>query len=131
MTIILNYLWQSYCLKNSRSSRNGDIKFFEKSDVQMLIMDNSTIISLVEFAAIPKEVEHRLDLPFESQSGFSRVIFRNVAGSLCRIYLTLLQYPYRFNSRLKIAHTLWSLILFFKPIFLIEVRTQLIFCKSV
>ena len=64
------------------------MKFFDKGDVQMLMMDNSTIISLVEFAAIPTEVEQKLDLPFESQPGFSRVIFRNVAGRLVQFYMS-------------------------------------------
>ena len=64
----------------NREDQNGDMEYFNKEDVQMLTMDNSTIISLVELPTIPKEVEQKLDLPFECQAGFSRVIFRNVAG---------------------------------------------------
>ena len=48
--------------------------------MQILMMDKSSVISLVEFGKIPSRVEQTLDLPFESQPGYSRVIFRNVAG---------------------------------------------------
>lgn len=54
--------------------------FSRKQDLQLLMMDKCTVISLVEFGRIPTRVEQTLDLPFESQPGYSRVIFRNITG---------------------------------------------------
>ena len=54
--------------------------FDPKQHLQMLMMDDSILVSLVEFTNIPAHVEQLIDLPFESQMGFGRVIFRNVAG---------------------------------------------------
>ena len=67
----------------TRFSKNGDTMHFNrKQDLQILMMDRSSVISLVEFGRLPLNVEQSLNLPFESQPGYSRVIFRNVAG-LC------------------------------------------------
>jgi len=51
------------------------------------MMDKSSVISLVEFGKLPLNVEQSLDLPFESQPGCSRVIFRNVAGGAYSIFV--------------------------------------------
>ena len=49
------------------------------------MMDKNSVISLVEFGKLPQKVEMSFDLPFESQPGYSRVIFRNVAGTKIRV----------------------------------------------
>ncbi|XP_063687478.1 ral GTPase-activating protein subunit alpha-2-like isoform X1 [Bolinopsis microptera] len=65
----------------NREDKNGDtLHFSRKHDLQILMMDKNSVISLVEFGKLPLKVELSFDLPFESQPGYSRVIFRNVAG---------------------------------------------------
>ena len=65
----------------NREDNNGETTHLsQKQDLQILMMDKSSVISLVEFGSLPHKVELFLDLPFESQPGYSRVIFRNIAG---------------------------------------------------
>ena len=65
-----------------RDDRNKDAMYFDREQhLQILMMDSSNIISMVEFGHLPDEIEPSPDLMlFETQNGYSRVIFRNIVG---------------------------------------------------